>query len=110
MNETTHASVDTRNRHERARRATATVRDVDLRAADVELGTTVRARDVQRDLLDADEVLAARQGLGEREGEARLGCIAIDPIISITGGCHAGRDLQVEGKVSWPLAYVGDCS
>ena len=110
MNETTHAGVDTRNRDKWARRATAAVRDVDLRAADVELGTTVRARDVQRDLLDADEVLAARQGLGEREGEARLGCIAIDPIISITGGCHAGRDLQVEGKVSWPLAYVGDCS
>ena len=73
-NKETHAGVDTRDRHERARRAAAAVDDVDLRAADVELGAAVRARDVQRDLLHADEVLSTRQGLGEREGEARLGC------------------------------------
>ena len=51
MNETTHASVDTRNRHERARRATATVHDIQLGTANIELGAAVRRCDVESDLV-----------------------------------------------------------
>ena len=70
--------------------------------------------DVQRDLLDTDEVLAAREGLGERKGEARLGCIVQElwrgaQSQKVCAGSRM-RDVQVEGKVSWPLAYVGACS
>ena len=46
----TYASVDTGDRDEGAGVAVATVRDVELRTADVELGAAVGAGDVESDL------------------------------------------------------------
>ena len=43
-------------------------RDAHLRAADVELRAAGVLREVQRDALDADEVVAAGEGGGEGEG------------------------------------------
>ena len=76
--EGTHAGVDSRDGHKRARVAAAAVDDVDLSAANVKLRAAVSAGDVERDLLSADEVLAARRALRDLEGERRLACHQIE--------------------------------
>lgn len=63
-------SVDTRDRDKRTRCAAATVNNVDLGAADVELGTTEARCAVQSNVLNADEILAAGQGLWDGEHRA----------------------------------------
>ena len=101
----THAGVDPRDGYERARRAAAAVHDVELRTADVELRAAERLGDVQRDLLCAHEVLAARERGGERERELLLACGQCE----YAGRRGEGRDGLSEGKTSWPSVKVGDC-
>lgn len=70
----THPGVHTRNRDERARGAAPAVLDVHLRAPDVELRALERARDVQRDLFYAHQVLSAWQACGDRERHLLFAC------------------------------------
>jgi hypothetical protein len=63
--------VRARERDEGAGASAAAVGDGDLGAGDVELGAACCGRRVQSDVLDAEEVVARGQGLGD--GDADLG-------------------------------------
>lgn len=62
-------------RHEVARLdAPAAARDVELRARDVQLRAVGRRRAVQRNVLDAEEVLAVLDALGDAHRDLRFAC------------------------------------
>jgi hypothetical protein len=57
--------------------ATATTGDVDLCAGEVELGTSDLSGSVQADMLDAEEVLAARGALWDGGAQRELSCAKV---------------------------------
>lgn len=63
--------VSTRQRNSRTGSAGATARDGDLRAGNVELRTALAGRGVNGNVLGAQQVVAGRQGLGDRESVLR---------------------------------------
>lgn len=66
-----------------ARAAVAAAGDGDLAARDVELGATLAASAVQRDVLDAEEVVAVGQGL--RDGDVDLAQTCVQVVLVMEG-------------------------
>ncbi|TLD27075.1 hypothetical protein PspLS_05235 [Pyricularia sp. CBS 133598] len=85
-----------RRRCRRARPA----RDGDLRARDVQLGAADGARAVQRDVLDAEQVVAAGDALGDRDVDAGFVCVPGQPVIANAG--LVLQDLQPPGAGAVP--------
>lgn len=104
--------ISARQRDRRTRRPEAPASNSDLRAGDVELCPASGARGVDGNVLGAQEVVARRQGLRDREGEGRLvlrgeGDLAgaegwtklgdFEPRRAAVGGAGAGDFGHVEG-------------
>jgi hypothetical protein len=64
--------VRSRERHHWSRSAITTVLNLDLRTRDIKLRTARAASRMQRNVLDPQKILAARQRLGQRERHLRL--------------------------------------
>lgn len=61
-----------REAHQRPRRPTPPTRHANLRARNIKLRAVDLTRPVQRNVLDAQKILAARRILGDSDGERRL--------------------------------------
>jgi hypothetical protein len=88
--------VSTRESNRRAWVSTSTVLDLDLGARNVKLRTTGASSAVQSNVLDTEQVLARRQGLGQGESDLRLAAAGKGHLTAGEGGALR-VDLEPDG-------------